>query len=135
MHKDIIKRLIEEDPFLKNVGIKVMSVSKGRCKIAVEFKEELTRTGGIMNGGAIATLADATGGCAVLTQNEGRNQVTVDLSISFLNPIENGPVIAEGHVTRTGKRLSFAYIEIFDGKGKLCATAHGTWFFIGGLNQ
>ena len=133
MYKDIIKRLIEQDPFLKTLGVKVISFSNGRCKISVEFKESLTRTGGIMNGGAIATLADAAGGCAVLTCNEGNDQVTVDLDISFLRPIRKGPVTAEAKVTKKGISISFADISIFDGSKTLCAIAKGTWFFMGKL--
>ena len=133
MHKDVIKRLIEEDPFLKTVGVKVTSLSYGKCKISVEFKDALTRTGGIINGGAIATLADAAGGCAVLTCNEGNDQVTVSLNISFLRPIKKGPITAEAEVTKKGNSLSFADIYIFDGYKSLCATANGLWFFLGKL--
>ena len=125
-----IKQVIENDPFLDFVGVKILELKEGYCRLSVDLKHELTRSGGIMNGGAISTLADATGGCAVLTANPGRNQVTVNLNISFLMPIKKGPVTAEGKVVKTGKSMSFADIKIFDGDGIECAVASGTWFFV-----
>ena len=133
MDNKAIKQIIEADPFLKYIGIKVMTLKEGYCKISLDFRDELTRLGGILNGGVIATLADAAGGCSVLTLNDGSNQVTVKLDVSFLKPMNNGPIVAEAKVTKSGKHLSFAEIEMFDGNGALCATASGVWFFIGKL--
>ncbi len=130
MEKDIIKQIIENDPFLKYLGIKILELKEGYCKLSVDFKRELTRSGGILNGGAISSLADAAGGCAVLTLDQGKNQVTIDLNVSFLRPIKNGPVTVEGRVTKVGKSLSFADMQIFDGEGAKCAVAKGTWFFV-----
>lgn len=130
MDKTNIKQIIENDPFLKYIGVKVLELKDGYCKLSVVFKHDLTRSGGILNGGAIAGLADAAGGCAVLTANPGKNQVTVDLNLSFLRPIKKGPVVAEARVTKTGKTLSFADIKISDGDKEECAVANGTWFFV-----
>ena len=133
MENNVIKEIIEEDPFLKYVGIKVLSLKEGYCKMSIDFRQNLTRLGGMLNGGVIATLADAAGGCSVLTLNNGSNQVTVKLDVSFLKPINNGPIVAEAKVKKPGKHLSFVDIELFDGNGELCATASGIWFFVGKL--
>ncbi len=135
MDKTVIKRIIEEDPFLKYVGVKVLSLKEGYCKISVGFRKELTRLGDMMNGGAIATLADSAGGCAVLTLNDRSNQVTVQLDTSFLRTIKTGPVVAEASVTRKGKVLSFADVKIFDGDKQLCAAAKGIWFVFGDIGR
>ncbi|MCL4400418.1 PaaI family thioesterase [Candidatus Parvarchaeota archaeon] len=131
MDNKAIRQVIESDPFLKYVGVKVLVLKEGYCKISVDFREELTRFGGLLNGGAIATLADAAGGCSVLTLNDGSNQVTAQLDISFLKPIRSGPVIAEANVIKKGKSLSFADVQVYDGDGDKCAVAKGIWFFVG----
>ncbi|MCL4399158.1 PaaI family thioesterase [Candidatus Parvarchaeota archaeon] len=130
MDEDNIKQIIENDPFLKYVGIKILEIGEGRCKLSMGFRHEVTRSGGIMNGGAISTLADAAGGCAVVTVNGGKNQVTVELDVSFMRPIKTGPVIAEARVTKTGRSMSFADIDVYDGKGVKCATVKGIWYFV-----
>ncbi|MGC8662959.1 MAG: PaaI family thioesterase [Thermoplasmata archaeon] len=125
---EFLKSVIEMDPFLKHVGIKILSLEEGYAKLSMDFREEITRLGGIANGGAIATLADSTGGTSVSTLLTGKNQVTISLNIEFLESIENGPVIGEGKIERKGKHLAFASINIYDGKGKLCAHAQGVYF-------
>ncbi|MDP8012145.1 MAG: PaaI family thioesterase [Thermoplasmata archaeon] len=125
---DFLKSIIEMDPFLKHVGIKVISLEDGYAKLSMEFREEITRLGNIANGGAIATLADAAGGASVLTLLSGKNHVTISLNMEYLEPVENGPVIGEGKIERKGKHLIFSSINIFDGNGKLCAHAQGIYF-------
>ena len=125
-----LKELIESDPFLKYVSIHVIEMENGYAKLSMEFRNEITRIGNMVNGGAIATLADAAGGASVLSLMEGKNQVTVTLNIEFLEPIMEGPVVAEARVIRKGKHLVFSEIDIFDGKKKLCAHANGIWFFL-----
>jgi acyl-CoA thioesterase len=125
---DFMKRIIEMDPFLRLVGISVVSLKEGYAKLSMEFREEITRIGNIANGGAIATLADATGGACVLTLLPGKNQVTVSLNIEFLEEIESGPITGEARIERAGKHLAFTSINIFDGKEKLCAHAQGIYF-------
>ncbi|HEU13174.1 MAG: PaaI family thioesterase [Thermoplasmata archaeon] len=127
---EILKKIIESDPFLRHVGIRVLHMEEGYAKLSMDFREEITRIGGIANGGALATLADAAGGTSVLSLREGKNQVTVNLSIDFLEPVDNGPVTAEANVVRRGKNLVFSEIKIKDGRGRLCARASGIWFFI-----
>ncbi|MGC8497189.1 MAG: PaaI family thioesterase [Thermoplasmata archaeon] len=125
----VLKELMDNDNFLKYLGGKVEKIEPGYCKIVLGFKDNLTRYGNIINGGVIATLADSAGGCAVLTVNDGRDQVTVNLNISYLSAIKSGPVSAEANIIRSGKNVAFAEISIYDGSGKKCATATGTWFF------
>ncbi|MGC8609865.1 MAG: PaaI family thioesterase [Thermoplasmata archaeon] len=123
-----LKEMIESDPFINYVQIKVEDISPGYAKLTMPFRKEITRLGDIANGGAIATLADTAGGTSVLSYLEWKNQVTVNLEIDYIEPIANGPITAESKVIRKGKNLAFCDIEIKDGKNKLCAVARGVWF-------
>ncbi|MFP3283161.1 MAG: PaaI family thioesterase [Nitrososphaeria archaeon] len=130
MSIDVLRELLEADPFLKALGVKVESIAPGDCVLRLDFREELTRFGGIMNGGAIATLMDAAGGCAALAYNLGRNEVTVDLSISYMKPVAEGPVRARANLVRGGKALAFVEMKLEDGRGELCAAAKGTYMYL-----
>ncbi|MGC8585211.1 MAG: PaaI family thioesterase [Thermoplasmata archaeon] len=130
MHDEyqFLKEMIEKDPFINYVQIKVEDIQKGYAKLSMPFRKEITRLGDIANGGAIATLADTAGGTSVLSYLEWKNQVTLNLEIDYLEPVSNGPVTAEARVIRKGKNVVFSGIEIRDGNGKLCAVARGVWF-------
>ncbi len=131
MDLELLKEVLENDPFLKHVGIKVKSISDGSCVLYMDYRQEITRFGGSVNGGAIATLADAAGGCAALTSNLGYNEVTVDLEVTYLRPIIQGPIKAVSKIIKSGKSLAYALIEVYDGKENLCSIVKGTYFYTG----
>ncbi len=134
MEVGVLKEIIENDPFLKLLGIRVEKIQAGSCKLVLNYRDDLTRFGNILNGGVTATLADAAGGCAALSYNLGKNEVTVDLDVSYLRPISEGPVVAESSLVKSGESLAFTITNIYDGKGNLCAVAKGTYFYLDEFN-
>ncbi|MGC8558257.1 MAG: PaaI family thioesterase [Nitrososphaeria archaeon] len=134
MEVGVLKEIIENDPFLKLLGIRVEKIQTGSCKLVLNYRDDLTRFGNILNGGVTATLADAAGGCAALSYNLGKNEVTVDLDVSYLRPISEGPVVAESSLVKSGESLAFTITNIYDGKGNLCAVAKGTYFYLDKFN-
>ncbi|MCL4314924.1 MAG: PaaI family thioesterase [Candidatus Thermoplasmatota archaeon] len=123
-----INKILETDPFLKPLRMKVVSRTEYEIVIEMPFTETVKRIGEIMNGGAIMTLADVAGGFSLLFDRDVLNQVTINLSINFIRPISNGPVIARGKKLRSGKTVGFSEVDIYDGSGKLCAKANGSWY-------
>ena len=124
---DLLSGIIENDPFIKFVGMKVKIVSPGVAEASLDLKENHMRTGDFMNGGAIATLLDTAGGTAVFSLCK-TNQVTSNLNISYLNPVKKGLVRAVGEVIKEGKRIVYVKISLLDAEGKLCTYATGTWY-------
>ncbi len=123
----LIEELIQKDPFINYLGLKVKVLGEGKAEATVDLKNELMRTGDIMNGGAIASIIDTAGGTAVLTLSKS-NQVTVNLNINYLKAIGNGPVRAVAEVTRPGNRVYYVDIKVYDGNNELCAHATGVWY-------
>lgn len=134
MEVGVLKEIIENDPFLKLLGIRVDKIQAGSCRLVLNYRDDLTRFGNILNGGVTATLADAAGGCAALSYNLGKNEVTVDLDVSYLRPISEGPVAAESSIVKSGESVAFTITNIYDGKGNLCAVAKGTYFYLDEFN-
>ncbi|MCL4343604.1 MAG: PaaI family thioesterase [Thaumarchaeota archaeon] len=134
MEVGVLKEIIENDPFLKLLGVKVERIQAGSCRLSLHYRDELARFGNILNGGVTATLADAAGGCAALSYNLGKNEVTVDLDVSYLRPISEGPVAAESSVVKGGESIAYTITNIYDGKGNLCAIAKGTYFYLNEFN-
>jgi acyl-coenzyme A thioesterase PaaI-like protein len=50
MEFDVLKELIENDPFLKVLGIRVEKIERGSCRLSVNFTKELPRFGDVLNG-------------------------------------------------------------------------------------
>jgi uncharacterized protein (TIGR00369 family) len=119
-----------ENKLFERAGFKVVKVRDGYAEITFPISEDVKRRGNIVHGGIIMFAMDNTGGLAVMTRNDGNDQVTIELKANFLEPLIKGPFRAVGKVVRSGRNIAVAEMEVFDSEGKLCAKGMGTWFYI-----
>jgi len=85
------------------------SDAPGTARVTLRFDERITQAYGGIHGGALLSLADAVINVALVTTFEGLEETaTVELTMHFMAPAKKGSVVAEGRLTRRGRRLSFA---------------------------
>jgi len=126
-----VQRTFENDRLFKYVGFKVEKVDEGVVRMSFPFSENITRWGGIVHGGVITVALDNACGLAVMTVNQRKNQVTMELKVNFLEKLTDGPFHVLGRVIRSGRTAIVAEGEIRDAKGRLCAKGIGTWLASG----
>jgi uncharacterized protein (TIGR00369 family) len=115
-------------PYVRLLGIEFVSAERGAATFALEVREELTRMGGLLHGGAVASLLDTAAAFAVHTLLEPEKRtVTIDLTIHFLRPVTFGRVEARARVLREGRRVAIIVVEVTDSAGTLTATATTTY--------
>lgn len=111
------------------IGLTVDEVRAGYCRMRLNFRPELMHAGGVLHGGAIASLLDsvlvpAIGGIV----EEGSHYSTVDLHVQYLEAIADDDCIAEGWIIRRGKRIVFGQGEARAAStGRLVATCALTY--------
>ena len=116
-------------PYARLLGLEFVGAERGTARFAVDVREELTRMGGILHGGAIVSLLDSAAAFAVLTLlDPGTNTVTVDFTVHFLRPVSAGRIEARARVLRRGRRVAILSVEATDQNGVLVATATTTYF-------
>lgn len=99
--------------FREVLGIEIAERAGGRAKLQFKAKEEHLNDGGIVHGGAIATLADCAMGSALAsTLDEGEQPLTVEAKVNYLEPGELGTIVAEARVRRKGKRFTVLEAEV-----------------------
>jgi acyl-CoA thioesterase len=118
------------NPLYEYIEFKILEFGDGIFKVSFPYKKELCRIGGSIHGGIIMTAIDHACGMAVLSVNEGRDQVTVELKVNFIKPLLKGPFTAIGKVVKKGRRIVIAEGEIYDANKELCALGMGTWYLI-----
>ncbi|MGC8974219.1 MAG: PaaI family thioesterase, partial [Thermoproteus sp.] len=74
----------ETEPIMAFIGYRVVEISHGRACAEFGHGKNVQRIGGVLHGGVIAAVLDETLGMAVLTVNDGADQVTVELKVNFL---------------------------------------------------
>jgi uncharacterized protein (TIGR00369 family) len=119
-------------PYAHLLGINFEDATRGAATLSMSARPELERFGGIMHGGALASLADTASAFAVLSTLEADEQtVTVDLTLHYLRPVTEGKLTARARVVRAGRRVATVSVEIFNQSGALVVTALTTYLKLG----
>ncbi len=116
-------------PYARLLGLEFVESGPGSAAFALDVREELTRMGGILHGGAVVSLMDTAAAFAVHTLLEpGRSTVTVDLTVHFLRPASSGRLLARARTLRRGRRVVILSVEAEDCAGTVIATATMTYY-------
>lgn len=104
---------VDRMAFRELLGIDIEERADGRAKLLFRANEQHLNDGGIVHGGAIATLADCAMGSALAsTLADGEQPVTVEAKVNYLEPGETGTIVAEARVRRKGKRFTVLEAEV-----------------------
>ncbi len=125
-----VQEAFENDRIFRYIGFTVDRVESGSVQLSFPYSENVTRWGGIVHGGIVMTALDNACGLAAMTVNPGKNQVTIEFKVNFLEPLTDGPFRVLGKVVRTGKTAIVAEGEVRDSKDVLCAKGIGTWLVL-----
>jgi uncharacterized protein (TIGR00369 family) len=71
-------------------------------------------------------LADSAAGCAVQSTLEaGVAYTSIDINVTYLRPLtkDSGLIRATGRLTKPGRKVAYAMVEVTDRSGKLVAQA------------
>ena len=126
----VYKIFAEESPLFSIAGFSIKKVSSGYSELSFVYDQKISRRGGMVHGGVISYALDSAGGLAVMSENTGIDQVTLELKINFLEPLRNSPFKVIGKVLRQGRSVAVAESEVRDSEEKLCAKALGTWYLV-----
>ena len=118
--------------FFHVLGAQVGDIEEGKVSLTLEVRDGLCRVGGILHGGATATLLDTLCGLAGATVVEGTSDlVTAQLNIHFVRPAVPGDVLTgHGFVEHRGKRTVVCRGEIHRPDGELLAMGTATMMIL-----
>lgn len=110
------------------LGLEVTDIKKGKSKIRMSSKRELTDANGMVATGAIASLADSSGTLALLSSIEpGNTFMTMEFKINFLFPVNQGELSAEANIIHIDSQTAVAVTEVINENGKLVAKLISTF--------
>ena len=125
----LLEGAFRQVPYARLLGMEFVAAERGSATFALEVREELTRMGGILHGGAVTSLLDTAAAFAVHTLLEpGGRTVTVDMTVHFLRPAREGRLLARAKVLRRGRRVLVLSVDAEDSAGTLIATATTTYY-------
>ena len=111
------------------MGMTLAQVDDGHAVLRVKIQAQHLNADGIVHGGVLPAIADGAMGNALRTvKGEGSQVFTAEVNLQYLRPVTGGTLLADGRVVQSGRRLSFAEVEIRDeASGKVHARATGVF--------
>ena len=109
-------------PFAVTLGIELVSATTDEVVGRLRWRDDLCTTGGMINGGALMSLADNIGGiCAFVNLPAGAGTATISSSTNFLRGVREGSVTATSQPLRVGRTVIVVETELRDDEGRLVA--------------
>ncbi|KPJ78551.1 MAG: hypothetical protein AMJ54_02705 [Deltaproteobacteria bacterium SG8_13] len=141
---DFLRKWYEQQiPFNRVIGLQVETLRVDFVSIRFSMREELIGNAvhGILHGGVISSVLDATGGLAaaasILEKMQGRSAEeiatriarigTIDLRVDFLRPGRGEFFRAKSAIMRSGNKVAVTRMEFFSNKEILIAVGTGTY--------
>lgn len=125
--KEVVNHMMENDLFSQWLGIEVLDIKDGYCKIKMIVREEMINGFGIVHGGIAFSLSDSA--FAFACNNRNNLSVALDTSINFTKPVHVGDVLtAEAKELHNGKSTGLYHITVTNQRDHVVALFKGTCF-------
>jgi acyl-CoA thioesterase len=118
-----IKSFFKKDNFAVDLGIKLLEASPGYAKAKLDIEEKHLNSLGIVQGGALFTLADLAAGAAI--NAHGNAAVGINTNIYFVKAASKGTLIAEAKETSISPKIATYNVDITDDNGDIIAIYQG----------
>ena len=103
------------DPFSQWMGIEILEVGIGHCKLAMTVRKEMLNSMGYAHGGITYSLADSAFGFA--SNTHGRYAVSIETSINHIEAIHEGDyLVADAIIDVTKTKVGFNIVEVRRGE-------------------
>jgi len=118
-----LPEFLQGDQFAKHCGIELVSVAAGQAVARMAVQPRHVNAIGIVQGGAIFTLADYA--FAAASNSHGTVAVGVNVSITYLKTVVSGVLTAEAREVSLHAKLASYTVNVTDADGALVAIFQG----------
>lgn len=99
----------------------------GTTHVRCQAIDDFLNPNGSVQGGIVTGFLDEAMSVALWIHSGMTTIVpTLEMKTSFLRPLQSGPCDVYGKVVRRGQTIGFTSGELYDAKGRLCATSTAT---------
>jgi uncharacterized protein (TIGR00369 family) len=123
-----VRGVANHSPFYQLLGMKVLEIQNGTCRVEMPFRKKLTHPYGIIHGGAIASLADSAVAMALISLVKPTDRITtIEFKINFFTPVSQGKLMARSKMIYRGSKTAVGDVEVRNEKSKLIAKVIATY--------
>lgn len=126
----VVSHMMQHDAFSQWLGIEILEVKEGSCKIKMTIRKEMVNGFYVSHGGIIFSLADSA--LAFACNNRNNLSLAIDCSIAFLKQVNIGDELtAEAKEIHNGKSTGVYSINVVNQNNQQVALFKGTCFRTG----
>jgi len=118
-----LQEYLQRDAFVKHCGIELVSVAPGHAEARLVIQPWHHNAVGIVQGGAIFTLADYT--FAAASNSHGTVALGINVSITYMKSARAGMLTAKGREVALNPKLATYTVDVTDDAGELVAVFQG----------
>ncbi|MAR39307.1 MAG: thioesterase [Flavobacteriales bacterium] len=89
--RKVVKKMMNGDAFSQWLGIEVLEISEGFCKLQMKVRDEMTNGFNIAHGGISYSLADSC--LAFAANSDGIQSLSIETSIAHTKKVESGDIL------------------------------------------
>jgi acyl-CoA thioesterase len=119
-----LRTFFEGDRFATRNGIELLEVEEGRALARLTVSGEHLNAAGVVQGGAVFTLADFA--FAAASNSRGNVALAIEAHVTFLRAAREGFLLAEAREESGSRRLSTCTVRVTGKGGELVALFTGT---------
>src|SRR5690349_16750780 len=130
IHNKIADHMMHHDAFSTWLGIEILEIKEGSCKLRMKIREEMTNGFYVSHGGIIFSLADSA--LAFACNSRNNLSLAMECNISFLKQVNVGDELtAEAKEIHNGKSTGVYSINVINQNNQQVALFKGTCFRTG----
>jgi acyl-CoA thioesterase len=109
--QQVVAAMMKEDSFSRWLGIEVLDVRDGYCKLRMQVRKEMLNGFGIAHGGITYSVADSA--LAFASNSKGRKCLSIETSISHVKSLkENDSIIAEAQCETETEKIGYYNVSV-----------------------
>jgi len=122
---EIVNIMLIDDRFSTWLGIEIIEISKGNCKLKMQVTNEMLNGFSIAHGGISYSLADSA--LAFASNAHGNHAVSIDTSINHIQKVQLGDTLYAACIEiNRSKRIGLYQVTISNQNKSLVAQFKGT---------
>jgi acyl-CoA thioesterase len=126
----VVQSMMHNDLFSQWLGIEVLEVKEGYCRLRMGLRPEMVNGFGVVHGGIAFSLADSA--FAFACNNRNNLSTALDTSMNFTRPTRPGDVLtAEAVEFHNGRSTGVYIITVTNQRGEQVALFKGTCYRTG----
>jgi uncharacterized protein (TIGR00369 family) len=111
------------------LGMRLEDLGEGTARFVMTVDPRFFNAGGVVHGGALASIADASVAAALATLIDPEREImaTVEMKINYISPVREGDIVCEARIIQKGRSVAVGEAIVNNAEGRLLAKAMATF--------